>query len=81
MFGFEQKKIIGLKADINPAPKATIARKLGRYKRVKDAQARAVKKGDTHRAARLEKELESLSVHLLAEREAIEELFGQRIEL
>jgi len=64
----------GLKADINPAPKATLKRKVERYKRCLDAQKRAVKRGDVRKAALLEAEIEALAGNLLEERAAINEM-------
>ena len=69
-------KIEGLKCDINPAPKASLQRRVQRYNRVQEAQKRAIKRGDTRRAAQLEEELDALAGNLLEERAAIEAMLG-----
>jgi len=68
-------KITAHDADINPAPKSTLVRKVARYNRVVEAQKRAIKRGNVHRAAVLEAEMEALAENLLAEREALESLY------
>jgi len=75
MFGRTKRiGLKGLKADINPAPRATLARKIARFQRVLEAQKRAIKRGDTYRAVKLEEEADKLSEHLLEHRKAIEEM-------
>lgn len=74
---FGQKHIQTYKADINPAPKASLARKVGRYKRLLSAQERAMKRGDVRKCAVIEAELEALSGNLLEEKAAIEQMLGK----
>lgn len=57
-----------------PNPKASLERRVRRAHRLQVSIDRAVKRGDTRRAGRLQEELSALTIHLVEEKEAIEEM-------
>lgn len=69
----------GLKAEISftPNPKATIQRKVQRYKRLELSLAKAVKRGDVHRSARLQNEMDGLAGDMLEQRDELEAMLAE----
>lgn len=59
-----------------PNPNATLQRKVQRYKRVELSLAKAIKRGDVHRAARLQNEMDTLAGDLLEQRDEIEAMLN-----
>ena len=55
-----------------PNPKASLNRRIERVKRIQRSLDKAVARGDVHRAAKLQEELNFLSIGLLEEKEEIE---------
>jgi len=55
-----------------PNPKASLSRRVERVKRLQRSLDKAVRRGDVHRVAKLQEELNFLSIGLLEEKEEIE---------
>jgi len=77
--GFFEKAPVGNKATITftPNPQASLQRRVQRYKRVELSLAKAVKRGDVNKAAKLQMEMDSLAGDLLEQRDEIEAMLTE----
>ena len=66
------------KVTFTPNPKATLNRRIERVKRIQRSLDKAVRRGDVPRAAKLQEELNFLSVGLLEEKEEIEAMLREQ---
>ncbi len=64
-----------------PNPQATLERRIERVKRLQRSLDKAVRRGDVRKAARLQEELNFMSVGLLEEKENIEAILRAREEV